>query len=169
MLWLDRREFDDLVAVLNRAVRRCRNANGVLVPPPDSGGIPMDARAPGIIAALMGAPVVVAGTTFALPDGTFVGEPQPMVQVQIPEWRSHKVVRAEQVTGILEGPLRWFLRGGVIVQVSDELAARVTAGTPYGGYYVKYSDGFESWSPQAAFEDGYTRIEPNACSAGSTG
>jgi hypothetical protein len=28
-----------------------------------------------------------------------------------------------------------------------------------GGYYVIYRDGYQSWSPGAEFEDGYTRIE----------
>lgn len=27
-----------------------------------------------------------------------------------------------------------------------------------GGYYVVYPDGYKSWSPAAAFEDGYTRV-----------
>lgn len=27
-----------------------------------------------------------------------------------------------------------------------------------GGYYVVYADGYESWSPAAAFEEGYTRV-----------
>jgi len=29
-----------------------------------------------------------------------------------------------------------------------------------GGYYVVYADGYASYSPAKAFEDGYTRIEP---------
>ncbi len=28
-----------------------------------------------------------------------------------------------------------------------------------GGYYVLYEDGYDSWSPAKAFEDGYTLIE----------
>jgi len=28
-----------------------------------------------------------------------------------------------------------------------------------GGYYVVYKDGYESWSPADAFEDGYSRVE----------
>lgn len=28
-----------------------------------------------------------------------------------------------------------------------------------GGYYVRYADGYESWSPAEAFEEGYTKIE----------
>jgi hypothetical protein len=27
-----------------------------------------------------------------------------------------------------------------------------------GGYYVRYADGYESFSPPAAFETGYTRV-----------
>ena len=27
-----------------------------------------------------------------------------------------------------------------------------------GGYYVVYKDGYKSWSPAEAFEEGYTRI-----------
>jgi hypothetical protein len=27
-----------------------------------------------------------------------------------------------------------------------------------GGYYVQYADGYKSWSPAQAFEEGYTRI-----------
>jgi len=26
------------------------------------------------------------------------------------------------------------------------------------GYYIKYNDGYESWSPTKAFEEGYTEI-----------
>jgi len=26
-----------------------------------------------------------------------------------------------------------------------------------GGYFVRYNDGYESWSPSGAFEEGYTR------------
>lgn len=27
-----------------------------------------------------------------------------------------------------------------------------------GGYYLRYQDGYESWSPAEAFESGYTRV-----------
>jgi hypothetical protein len=87
----------------------------------------------------------------------------------LPHWQSHKVVQADQVCGVLAEPLRWVLRCGAIMDVSAELERRVTHDTPFGGYYVKYSDGFESWSPQEAFEDGYTRITHDARTPGSTG
>ena len=28
-----------------------------------------------------------------------------------------------------------------------------------GGYYVRYPDGYESWSPAEAFEEGYTLVD----------
>lgn len=28
-----------------------------------------------------------------------------------------------------------------------------------GGYWVRYADGYQSWSPASAFEDGYSLIE----------
>ena len=31
-----------------------------------------------------------------------------------------------------------------------------------GGYYVRYPDGYESWSPAEAFEEGYTLVEEQA-------
>ncbi len=31
-----------------------------------------------------------------------------------------------------------------------------------GGYYVVYDDGYKSWSPAKAFEEGYTLIAPRA-------
>lgn len=89
-------------------------------------------------------------------------------QPPLPRWRSHKIVAADQITGVLAEPLRWVLRCGTIVDVSAQLERRVTADTPFGGYFVQYSDGFESWSPQDAFEEGYTRINDNG-SAGLTG
>ena len=32
-------------------------------------------------------------------------------------------------------------------------------GTGEEGYYVKYSDSYVSWSPKAAFEEGYTSTD----------
>ena len=33
-----------------------------------------------------------------------------------------------------------------------------------GGYYVRYADGYESWSPAEAFENGYMPINPRVVS-----
>jgi hypothetical protein len=42
------------------------------------------------------------------------------------------------------------------VCVSDEYASKHNPDA--GGYYVRYADGYESFSPAQAFEEGYTRI-----------
>lgn len=32
-----------------------------------------------------------------------------------------------------------------------------------GGYFVRYADGYESWSPAEAFENGYTEMNGAEC------
>lgn len=32
-------------------------------------------------------------------------------------------------------------------------------GAKAGGYFVRYADGYESWSPARAFEEGYTAVQ----------
>jgi hypothetical protein len=77
--------------------------------------------------------------------------------IEIPRWRCHKEVRADRI--VAATPMHWQLACGGSVELSMELRARVPERTdPVGGYYVLYDDGFESWSPAQAFNDGYTRI-----------
>ena len=81
---------------------------------------------------------------------------------QLPRWRSHKVVEGFKIVGfMLEPGQRARLTGcgpdgvcSVVVSKAyiDKHAPKV------GGYYVRYEDGYESWSPAAAFEAGYTEI-----------
>ncbi len=87
-----------------------------------------------------------------------------VTMAELPRWRSHKIVEADKITGVLDEPRRWVLACGAIVDVLPGLQARVPPGEnglalAYGGYYVRYSDGFESWSPAKAFEEGYTRAD----------
>ena len=82
---------------------------------------------------------------------------------QLPRWQSHKKVWADKiVAAIPESPSmhgHWDLLCGGSRRVSLQLARRVPDGlSPVGGYYVRYEDGYESWSPAKAFEEGYTRI-----------
>ena len=84
---------------------------------------------------------------------------------QLPRWRSHKVVEADKIVAAFnESPSmhgHWNLLCGASVQVNLQLAHRVPEGvSAVGGYYVRYEDGFESWSPAEAFERGYTRVQP---------
>jgi len=86
--------------------------------------------------------------------------------VQLPHWISHKKVWADKIVEIIkevsprsgDTGTRWILACGAFVIVTDELAAR---GAPVvNDYYVQYNDGYQSWSPAKAFEEGYSLIEP---------
>lgn len=56
--------------------------------------------------------------------------------------------------------------GGALIHPQDEGYAAFEVDAEYlkkhdpqpGGYYITYEDGYESYSPAAAFEEGYTRI-----------
>jgi hypothetical protein len=81
----------------------------------------------------------------------------------LPKWKCHKEVWAAKITKqdrllLRDGMARWYLDNGGYVDANSMLRERVTTGDPVGGYYVRYEDGFESWSPAKAFEEGYTRI-----------
>ena len=82
----------------------------------------------------------------------------------IPRYRSHKVVEAakiEDVTRLDDGS------ADLVLEIPDHYPAslEVNVNAAYmrkhdpqtGGYYVRYPDGYESWSPAEAFEGGYTR------------
>lgn len=84
-------------------------------------------------------------------------------QVALPRWQSHKEVLGDKIISAADSselaPAIWRLACGALIDVSSTLQGRVPKGIdPVGGYYVRYADGFESWSPAKAFEDGYTRI-----------
>ncbi len=81
----------------------------------------------------------------------------------MPLYRSHKLVRALQITRMERAdPLRH--DGGAILSFEGHPPITVTDAwlsahpTSEGGYYVVYEDGYASFSPKAAFEKGYTRV-----------
>lgn len=83
---------------------------------------------------------------------------------KLPRWQSHKVVEADKITGVSDGEglilFRWHLACGMVIEVDEDLARRVTkGGQAVGGYYVRYLDGYQSWSPADAFEGGYAAIK----------
>jgi hypothetical protein len=93
-------------------------------------------------------------------------DPLPM----LPRWQSHKIVEGDRITEVLNVPeaggdvtRRWRLACGIVVDVSHALAARVSPNvySATDGYYVLYEDGYESWSPAKAFEEGYSRLADN--------
>ena len=89
-------------------------------------------------------------------------------QVQLPRWKSHKEVYADTIVDIkLANPddehpcfdyagFDVVLACNAVVCVSNEMIARHKPSI--GEYLVQYDDGYISWSPAKAFEDGYVRV-----------
>lgn len=84
---------------------------------------------------------------------------------KLPRWRCHKVVSAVKI-----GAMNINADGSAVIQPSANEAPtfRTCAGWEERykdpnfddpGYFVLYDDGYQSWSPTEAFENGYTRME----------
>ena len=79
----------------------------------------------------------------------------------LPRFQSHKIVEAAKIAEIICLPA-----GGCFLVPDFAPDNRITVSDAYmekhkpvvGGYYVKYADGYESFSPAAAFESGYTPV-----------
>jgi hypothetical protein len=77
------------------------------------------------------------------------------------QYRSHKVVEAAKIVGWIkdaDGPVL-MLEGGTEFEVATEDLFFRLGPNPVGGYLVIYKDGFASWSPADAFEQGYLPLE----------
>ncbi len=81
-------------------------------------------------------------------------------------YQSHKVVEAFKIDGIestertADGEFTTYLFANREHQEVTVDRAYMDKHQPQvGGYYVRYADGYESWSPAEAFEEGYTKIE----------
>ena len=81
-----------------------------------------------------------------------------MAGVNVPRYRSHKEVEALKIDRIRPEPVSGAILycGGFAVYVSSEYLEKHDP--QVGGYWVRYEDGYESWSPGPVFEAGYTRI-----------
>lgn len=88
---------------------------------------------------------------------------------KMPSYQCHKVVQALKIksmvkrTGVSQGvptSLRYelvFEREGIpTLEVSEQWVRRSHCRA--GGYFIRYDNGYTSFSPTEAFEDGYTRI-----------
>jgi hypothetical protein len=89
------------------------------------------------------------------------------VGMEMPRYKCHKVVHALKIAKILDPTLPGNESDGsrVIVPVEPGYAPfsvdrdYVRKHEPQvGGYFVAYDDGYTSFSPAQAFEDGYTRV-----------
>lgn len=88
-------------------------------------------------------------------------------EVTLPEFECFKRVRAGKIValgiGQAEKTTRLGLAGGAHVEVSH---AWVSNKLPQvGGYFVQYEDGYSSYSPAKAFEEGYKPLSVEAAFA----
>lgn len=81
------------------------------------------------------------------------------------EYKSHKAVIAAKILAMDEdlpnGGYSLRLEGGGFGAASTDWVAKHSNNGAIdlrGGYFVKYADGYTSWSPAAAFEEGYTAV-----------
>lgn len=90
-------------------------------------------------------------------------------QKEMPRYQSHKKVWALKIKSIVrdgEGENRE-TDGSAMITPEEEGYAPFRVDHRYmhkhkpqvGGYYVRYEDGYQSFSPAKAFEDGYTLLE----------
>ncbi len=90
-------------------------------------------------------------------------------QRQMPRYRCHKEVWALKIAEIKldgEGELNRETDGSAVITPAEEGYGPFKVDSDYmrkhkpqiGGYYVVYKDGYTSFSPADAFEDGYTKI-----------
>lgn len=93
-------------------------------------------------------------------------------QIELPKYKSHKIVHAlkiENITFDADEAKKSDREtdGSATIFPENKRYAPFKVGFDYvkkhnpkaGGYYVVYQDGYKSWSPADAFEDGYTLID----------
>ncbi len=76
---------------------------------------------------------------------------------ELPKWKWHKVVVAVKIEVIRGEGIFWGSGRHIFVASRDYFEKHKPE---EGGYYVRYEDGYESYSPAEAFEAGYTKIWP---------
>ena len=97
----------------------------------------------------------------------FVDSQSAGASTEMPRYKCHKEVWALKIEKVLDPTLPGNETDGSRVLVPedgnyapfkvDHAYVRKHAPQP-GGYYVVYKDGYESFSPAEAFEEGYARI-----------
>lgn len=85
--------------------------------------------------------------------------------VEMPRYKCHKEVWAFKIKDITLGGVGPERTGGLIYPEEQGYApvvidqAYLDKHQPHvGGYYVVYKDGYKSFSPADAFEEGYSRV-----------
>lgn len=81
----------------------------------------------------------------------------------MPQYQCHKKVRALKIASVIRDKGD----GAFEILPAEKVYAVFTTKPKWTwkgsdsdqGYFVEYDDGYQSWSPTKAFEEGYTRIE----------
>ena len=82
---------------------------------------------------------------------------------ELPRYQCHKQVRAVKIAAIefnSDGSAKFAAMDGRTYSTGGGYRSRFKGTDADLGYFVVYDDGYQSWSPAKAFEDGYTRIMP---------
>lgn len=84
--------------------------------------------------------------------------PQPAPLPTLPRYQCHKIVQAAKILLVIRaaGKVTLDLEGFSAIEVSADFDAKHHP--THGGWFVIYEDGYTSFSPAKAFEDGYTKI-----------
>lgn len=80
---------------------------------------------------------------------------------EMPKYVCHKTVWALKICGItteLDGTATLHPSDGAFGPIHVPAEYVVKHSPRVGGYYVQYEDGYKSFSPAKAFEEGYTRV-----------
>lgn len=87
----------------------------------------------------------------------------PNASTEMPRYKSHKEIWALKIAAIeinedKSATIAPQDAGYAPFKTKPGFGERFKGSEDDKGYYVMYGDGYESWSPTKAFEDGYTRI-----------
>jgi hypothetical protein len=90
--------------------------------------------------------------------------PDTGAQIELPKYKSHKTVWALKIKEITD-PNNATDGSRMLVPEEPRYAPFGVTGEymtkhdpQVGGYYVQYADGYQSYSPAKAFEEGYTAV-----------
>jgi hypothetical protein len=91
-------------------------------------------------------------------------QPEAGAYRELPKYQSHKKVWALKIKDIID--LNNATDGSRMIVPEDDGYAPFAVSGDYmtkhepqiGGYYVQYKDGYQSYSPAQAFEEGYSRV-----------
>lgn len=82
-----------------------------------------------------------------------------MEAAYLKQWKCHKVVNAGKILEVTPGGVTVETWNGGKIELGNE--AFVDRHQPeVGGYFVIYDDGYQSYSPAKAFEEGYAEMPP---------